>query len=204
MDDRYLTIEKPSVEEIKVKGSRFIGQTIESDSVERAQSELEQIRKREYAATHNCFAYAVGIPGENASFKYSDDGEPGGTAGRPIYDVICGSGITNILLVVTRYFGGTKLGTGGLVKAYSEAAKLALESSGVKENFVTGKIKVDIEFSAYDSLLKAIHRNAARETKADFSDRVSVQIEVRLSKVEPLIAEIIELSRGKATVEKIK
>ena len=204
MDDRYLTIEKPSIEQIKVKGSRFIAQTIRSDSVEQAQSELELIRKREYAATHNCYAYIVGTPEKDVAFKYSDDGEPSGTAGRPIYNIISGSGITNVLLVVTRYFGGTKLGTGGLVRAYSESARLALEHSGVRENFLIEKLKVDTEFSAYDSLLKAIHRMGAREIKADFSDRVSIQIEIRRSKADLMIAEIVELSRGKAIVEKIR
>ena len=107
-------------------------------------------------------------------------------------------------MVVTRYFGGTKLGTGGLVKAYSEAARLALENAGVRENFVTDKIKVDIDFPSYDSLLKAIHRNGAREIKADFSDRVSIEIEIRRSRTDQLVGEIVELSRGKAAIEKVE
>ena len=103
MDDSFLTIAKTSTSEIKVKGSRFIARTNLVDSVESAKDCLKQIQKEEHAATHNCYAYVVGIPAEKAEFKYSDDGEPSGTAGKPIYDVVVGSGVTNILLVVTRW-----------------------------------------------------------------------------------------------------
>ena len=202
MDDRYLTIAKPSRQETKVKGSRFIARTVVVDSVTQAQSELEAIRKQEHAATHNCFAYKTGLPGETVEFKYSDDGEPSGTAGRPIYDVLCGSGVTNGLVVVTRYFGGTKLGTGGLVKAYSEAAKLAMDSSGTKENFVTDRLKVEIEFPVYDTLMKVVHRLGAVEANADFSDRVSLELEIRRSLSDRLVDEIVQISKGKAKIEK--
>ncbi|MCK4606997.1 MAG: YigZ family protein, partial [candidate division Zixibacteria bacterium] len=117
MDDQYYEIAGPARIEIKRKGSRFIAETGAVSSVEEAHEQLETVRSREHAATHHCYAYRVGIADE-ARFKYSDDGEPGGTAGRPIYDVICGCEVTNALLVVTRYFGGTKLGTGGLARAY--------------------------------------------------------------------------------------
>ncbi len=202
MDDRYLTIQKPSTRETKVKGSKFIARTSLTASIAEALAQLEAIRKQEHAATHNCYAYVVGFPSEKAEFKYSDDGEPNGTAGRPIYDVVCGGSVTNILLVVTRYFGGTKLGTGGLVKAYSEAAKLAMESSGVKENFITDRLIVEIDFPIYDSLMKTVHRLGAVETKSEFTDRVSVELEIRRSLSEHLFAEIVQLSKGKAKIEK--
>ncbi len=203
MDDQYRTIDKSSTAELKVKGSRFIARVDLVSSVAEANEKLNHIRKAEHAATHNCYAYVVGTPADKAEFKYSDDGEPNGTAGRPIYDVVTGSGVTNLLLVVTRYFGGTKLGTGGLVKAYSEAARLALESAGVKEQFITDRVKVEIEFSAYDNLVKALSRLGARQTKADFSDIVALELEIRRSKTAQLVGEITELSKGKAKVEKV-
>lgn len=203
MDDSFLTIANPSTGEIKVKGSRFIARATLADSVASARAQLKHIQKEEYGATHNCYAYIVGVPAEKAEFKYSDDGEPGGTAGKPIYDVVHGSGLTNILLVVTRYFGGTKLGTGGLVKAYSEAAALALKLSGIRENFITDSLRVEIDFSAYDSLKKVISRLQAKETAADFSDKVSLQVEIRRSLTEKLMAEIVELTKGQAKIEKI-
>jgi len=203
MDDSYLTIANPSVREIKVKGSRFIARTSLAQSVSEARTQLEQIQKEEYSATHNCYAYRIGTPTAQPEFKYSDDGEPNGTAGRPIYDVICGAGVTNVLLVVTRYFGGTKLGTGGLVKAYSEAALLAMKDSGTRENFITDCLRVGIDFSVYDSLKKAISRYGAKEIEADFSDKVSLRIEIRRSLTEALITDITELSKGKASIERI-
>lgn len=202
MDDRYLTIEKPSIEEIKVKGSRFIGRTDLAATVDEALDKITRIRKTEYAATHNCYAYVLGLTTEQTAFKYSDDGEPSGTAGRPIYDVVSGSGLTNILLVVTRYFGGTKLGTGGLVRAYGEAARAVLEKSGTKENFITDRLGVTLEFPRYDALMKAVHSLGAVQIDADFSNRVKVELEIRRSKTEQLIREIMELSQGKAEIER--
>ena len=203
MDDCFLTIRIPAEIEIKVKGSHFIGRTYLVDTSEKAVAELERIRKKEYSATHNCFAYIVGNKRDDITFKYSDDGEPGGTAGKPIYDVIKGSNLTNILLVVTRYFGGTKLGTGGLVRAYSKTAKLALEKSGVKENFITVNFKIEVDFSRYDNLLKMIHKLGAVQQESDFSDRVTLILEIRQNKAEQLRSAILELSAGKAKIEKI-
>ncbi len=200
MDDRYFTIERPAVAETKIKGSRFIAATHFVRSVDEAIAKLEEVRKREYNATHNCYAWRVGLFKE-VQFKYSDDGEPGGTAGRPIYDVVAGSGIDNILVVVTRYFGGTKLGTGGLVRAYSEAARLALEQSGRKENFLTDLLKVEIDFSLYDQMVRLVHRFGAAQKNADFSDRVVLALEIRKSLSERLKAEIVELSGGRAKIE---
>ncbi|NOY88363.1 MAG: YigZ family protein [FCB group bacterium] len=203
MDDYYLTINKPSLAEIKIKGSRFIGRTVLVNSVDEALEELNLIRKKEFAATHNCYAYLVGINDKNTAYKYSDDGEPGGTAGRPIYDVIAGSKLTNILLVVTRYFGGTKLGTGGLVHAYSETAKLVLGKSGIKENFITDRFKIEIAFPQYDKLIQTIHKHNATVITSDFSDHVSVVLEIRRSMSDFLTKEITELSKGKAKIEKL-
>lgn len=202
MNDTYHTIAMETVGETKVKGSRFIARTRFATTVEEARHQLEEIRKQEYAATHNCYAYIVGVPKKNAQFKYSDDGEPSGTAGKPIYDAINGSKATNLLLVVTRYFGGTKLGTGGLVKAYSEAAVSVLGKSGIKENFIKDYLSVEIDFSIYDSLKKVAHRYGAVQIGADFSDRATLAYEIRISKTEQFIVEITELSKGQAKIEK--
>ena len=141
MDDLFYTIKSPAVYEIKVKGSRFIGETELVRNPDEALGALEHIRKREHAATHHCFAYRIGA-GSQMTCKYSDDGEPNGTAGRPIHDVLRGRGLTNTLVVVTRYYGGTKLGTGGLMKAYSEAARRGVEQSGLCEDFVTESVRI--------------------------------------------------------------
>lgn len=119
-----LTIAEPVQAEIIEKKSRFIGYAAPVETEEEAQAFLQEIRTRHRDATHNCYAYQVGE--HNQYQRSSDDGEPSGTAGRPILEVIKGSGLANVIVVVTRYFGGTLLGTGGLVRAYSATAAAAL------------------------------------------------------------------------------
>jgi len=200
VDDLYYTIKRPARVEIKRKGSRFIAEVVTAVSVEEAMSLLASIRKREHAATHHCYAYRVGR-GDGMLFKYSDDGEPSGSAGRPIFDLICGRELTDLLLVVTRYFGGTKLGVGGLVRAYGDAAAAALERAGCRENYVTTNLKVVIPFALYNSLTKIVNQYQAVQRRADFSDRVTLELVVRSSSVELLTNEIVQLSSGKAVVE---
>ncbi|RKX25626.1 MAG: hypothetical protein DRP45_05490 [Candidatus Zixiibacteriota bacterium] len=202
MDDSYLTIKRPSRSEIKVKGSRFIGETLVVSTVDDALARLADVRKREYQATHHCFAYIVGLPG-NQSFKYSDDGEPNGTAGKPIYDVVAGQGVTNILCVITRYFGGTKLGTGGLVRAYGEAARQVMEMSGMTEHYVTCEFLFKLVFPIYDRWLKVVHELEATVVKSDFSDSVSMRIRIRTGRVDRLLDAFTEITSGSGTVEKI-
>ncbi len=202
MEDSYYTIAGEAQHERKVKGSRFIGECGPVTTVEAAQAFLETIRKREHAANHHCYAYTVGLF-DDTEFKYSDDGEPSGTAGRPIHDVITGRELTNTIVVVTRYFGGTKLGTGGLVRAYSQAAIGTVEAVGRKQEFLKSRLEVGLDFSLYDLLMKTMQKFEARQVDAEFTDSVRVVIEVRDSRVEALRDEIIQLSSGKATIDAV-
>lgn len=202
MDDSYLTIKRPARHEIKVKGSRFIGESFLVASPEDAMALREEVRKREHAATHHCFAWQAGLFDER-QFKYSDDGEPSGTAGKPIYDVICGRELDNALVVVTRYFGGTKLGTGGLVRAYSETAQKVLDDSGRKRHYVMALFQVTIDFSLYDPLMKLLHQHQATQDDAQFTDRVRLVLAIRRSKATELQQAIVELSKGQAEIETI-
>ncbi|MFH1374888.1 MAG: YigZ family protein [bacterium] len=201
MDDFYYTIKTPARGEIKIKGSRFLAECRPVASIEEVDSMLGQIRRREHAATHHCYAYRIGATGERA-FKYSDDGEPSGTAGRPIYDVLLGRDLTNILIVVTRYFGGTRLGTGGLARAYAEAAGLAVEKSDRVKNFLTEALQVQIPFPLYDRLMKLVQKYSADQTGAEYSDQVALSLRVRRSRVDSLVADITELSGGKAVIKR--
>ena len=201
MEDNYYIISKESVEEIKVKGSRFIGRSFIVSNPDEAMEQLNKIKKIEYAATHNCYAYHIGIDPQKIHFKYSDDGEPSGTAGKPIYDILHGSGLTNILVVVTRYFGGTKLGTGGLVKAYGETAKLVIEKSGRKELFITDILNFEIEFPLYDQFLKIANRIGATVLDSVFTDHVTLKIEIRQSQTANFKQDLIELTSGKINIE---
>ncbi|MEA2030078.1 MAG: YigZ family protein [candidate division Zixibacteria bacterium] len=200
MEDAYYIIAHETSYELKVKGSRFIGECFIVTSTEEAMASLETVRKREHAATHHCFAYRVGLF-DDMKFKYSDDGEPSGTAGRPIYDSICGRNLENVLVVVTRYFGGTKLGTGGLARAYSDAAVGVLDKVGRKKNYLTKRYHVEIDFALFDQLTRLLHRYKAHQVKADYSDHVTLEIDIRLTMSEALVKEIVQLSGGKAKIE---
>jgi uncharacterized YigZ family protein len=202
MDDVYHTIKQLAKAEIKRKGSRFIGEALVVESVDEATDQLNQIRKREHAATHHCYAWNVGL-NTDIRFKYSDDGEPNGSAGRPIYDVLIGRELTNLLLVVTRYYGGTKLGTGGLVRAYGDTASATLDLAGHLKRFLMCSIKVVADFGLYDLLTKLIHSYDAVQSSTDYSDRVTMVIQVRQSRAEALINDIVQISSGKAAIEKL-
>ena len=125
----FRTVKAPSSVELVINRSRFIGQCFPISSEEEALDKLSELRKQYWDATHNCYAYSVGEKGEIA--RFSNDGEPGGTAGMPMMDALRGAGVTNVLCVVTRYFGGVLLGTGGLVRAYSRSCAEAIRAAGV-------------------------------------------------------------------------
>ncbi len=199
MDDFYFTFANQVTEEIKIKGSRFIGRTFCVQSMDEINKILTEIRKKEYTASHNCYVWITGQ--SERTFKYSDDGEPSGTAGKPIYDVINGADLTNVLVIVTRYFGGTKLGTGGLVKAYGGSAKSALEKAGIEKIYLKDRFKIEIEFSLYNQVLKLIEKFKVTVIESDFSDRVKLILEVRKSKTDLLKDALIDLSGGKVKIE---
>lgn len=202
MEDTYLTADHEDRTEIKVKGSRFIAESFLVGTVDEALEKLESVRKREYVATHHCYAYVVGIAGA-PHFRYSDCGEPSGTAGKPIYDVIVGRGLTNLMVVVTRYFGGTKLGTGGLAHAYSDAARAVVDLSGVGTNYIKRRFRCDLDFSYYDIWQRELHRLEANIVDAQFAERVTLVVEIRLSRVEQLATRFAEVTSGKGRLEEI-
>ena len=203
MEDAYLTIRSEVRVEIKVKDSRFIGETFLVNSSSEAAARLETVRKREFAATHHCYAWQTGLQRDRL-FKYSDDGEPSGTAGKPIYDVLAGAGLTNTLVVVTRYFGGTKLGTGGLTHAYSDAAKAALQASGKEQHFLTTAFLLRMAFSNYDRWLRLQRKLGATVTNVLFGENVVVELAIRNSRAEELRNGFIELTAGKGQLEVVK
>lgn len=202
MDDEYRTITRPSRTEIKVHGSRFIGEALTTQDITGALAGLETIRKREYDATHHCYAYRVGHEGA-PQFKYSDDGEPNGTAGRPIYDAICGAGITDVLVVVTRYFGGTKLGTGGLAHAYADAAQETIKQAGVTTRYLMRTARCSFEFPIYERWQRQLSKIGASVLESQFTSDVTLRLEIRRSRFEELRAAFVELTAGKGQFEEI-
>ena len=197
----YKIIREGGTGEIVEKKSRFIGVTFPITSEEEALSYVEQIKKKHYQARHNCFAFSVRNE-ENGSVqeRFSDDGEPQGTAGLPILNVIRGAEVNNICIVVTRYFGGTLLGTGGLVRAYTDAAKAALDVSDVRT--VSHKAIMKLTMSYNDSgQINFYIASAGYETEpAIFTYKVEQIIYVPYDARDTFITKVTEMSSARAEV----
>lgn len=147
MLEEYRTVLGHGESEIVEKKSRFLAEVSHIDTEEEALEFIEKIRKKHYNATHHCYAYVLGERFELQ--RFSDDGEPGGTAGKPMLDVLTGEGIHDTVVVVTRYFGGTLLGTGGLVRAYSGAAKEGLLASTIITRKYASKLEIRTEYTGF-------------------------------------------------------
>ncbi|MBN2227566.1 MAG: YigZ family protein [candidate division Zixibacteria bacterium] len=196
--DCYHTVAADAETEIKIKGSKFIGRVFPCADEAEAEAILNRIRKQFYDATHNCYAWRVGL-GKEIVYKYSDDGEPSGTAGRPIYDQLEGHDVTNAILIVTRYFGGTKLGTGGLTHAYSDSAAQTIEKAGVVECFITDTVTMVVAFSDYNAVERLIRQSGGMIVQSDFADVVTLTVEIRLSLMDWLRDDLIETTSGRVT-----
>ncbi len=198
--DSYRTLAAASTHEIKIKGSRFIGLAYPVGSVDDASAVLEDVRKKEYNATHHCYAWTVGI--EQEEFKYSDDGEPSGTAGRPIYNAIIGRGLKNVMVIVVRYYGGTKLGTGGLTRAYGGCAADVLDSADITDVLICDRLSFTMPFSLYDRVLRIIIHEQFTIVSQDFAEDVTMVLDIRKSKTVNFVARMTELSGGQLDIKK--
>ena len=202
MSDTFRMIARPTLAEPpKSKGSRFIGEAFPVTTEAEAEARLDAVRKREYAATHWCWAWRLGLDGD--AFRTSDDGEPSGSAGAPILRQIDARDLTNTLVVVTRYYGGTKLGVGGLVRAYGEAASDALDAARTVEHVV--RVPVRLRF-AYDDTSPAMHtvnRFDAEIAEQHYTANTELVVRVRRSEAEALRAAFVEAlgGRGEVTLE---
>jgi len=200
---QYITLKENTAQEIeKIKGSRFIGRAFKASSKQEAEDILDRIRKKFYNATHNCFAYIIRSDQGPDIFRYSDDGEPSGTAGRPIYNALSSSGLVNTVVIVTRYYGGTNLGTGGLAKAYSAAAKLVLRSC-IRELV---ELKESLKFSyIYDHtslVMNIISKYEASVLEENYGSSAEMTISVNRGFTGHIIQEMFERSNGAVSMEK--
>ena len=191
----YKSVKQCSEAEYTVNRSRFIGRCFPVESEEAALCLLGDIRKKHWDATHNCFAYRIG---ENAAARFSDDGEPGGTAGKPIMDVLTGRGLTNVLCVVTRYFGGILLGAGGLVRAYSRSAADAVTKAGMVSYLPGTILDIPMDYSRYGALEGFIRANAEVRNVA-FAQNVVVTAAVEDTNLLKFMKEVTERSDGRCT-----
>lgn len=199
MTDSYRTLARPaSAEPPKTKGSRFIGEAFPVATEEEATARLEAVRKREHAATHWCWAYRLGVEGD--AFRYSDDGEPSGSAGAPILRQIEARDLTHTLVVVTRYYGGTKLGTGGLVRAYGEAAALALDAAPVAERIVRTELRLRFAYDDTSPAMHTVSRFDAEIAEQHYTEDTELVVRVRRSEADALRAAFVEALGGRGTV----
>ncbi len=154
-EDTYKTIEKPSEETLfKEKGSKFFGYTFPVTTEEDVKDRLEELRKKHHTARHFCYAYQLGI--EKIKFRANDDGEPNNSAGMPIYGQIQSFEVTNVLVVSVRYFGGTKLGVGGLISAYKTSAQMALVASDILEKTINIFYKLTFNYDLMNAVQRVI------------------------------------------------
>ena len=192
----YKTPKSASETEFIVNRSRFIGRCFPVSSEEEALEKLEGIRKLHYDATHNCYAYSL----RGGIRRFSDDGEPGGTAGMPIMDTLIRTETENALIVVTRYFGGILLGSGGLVRAYSKSASDALSAAGTVVMTPCSLVEFSVDYTRYGALEGFVRANSTVKN-VDFTDSILFRCLVPTERAEAFKADIIERTDGRAKPE---
>lgn len=198
MLEKYRTVRQQASAEIVIKKSRFIGYAKPVESEEEAVAFINEIKQLHKQATHNCSAYMIG---ERDQFqKASDDGEPSGTAGKPILEVIKHKGLKNVAVVVTRYFGGIMLGAGGLVRAYTDGAVAGIEAADEIVKVLHREVIVDVDYTWYGKLENVLHGKGTRVGAVDFTDRVIVRCLPEAPEAEAFIAWITDLTQGQAII----
>ncbi len=190
---RALRLEPP-----KIKGSRFIASIEPVVSPEDAMAFVEARREEFRDATHNCFAWRLGL--DQDAMRFSDDGEPSGTAGRPILQEIDGRRLTNVAVVVTRYYGGTKLGTGGLIRAYGGAAADALDAATIVETPIVEMLRFVFGYEHSGAVQGVLSAFSLEPTQADYGARIRMVIAVPIEDVERLEQALIDATRGQVNL----
>ncbi|MGA1277652.1 MAG: IMPACT family protein [Candidatus Kapaibacteriota bacterium] len=193
--DFYLTIQQRERASIKVRGSEFIATAIPVSSKDQAHKELEMLRSEFWDATHNCFAYRIGKSG--LEFRTSDDGEPSGSAGKPILFMLNKYAVSDILLVVTRYYGGTNLGIGGLARAYSDAAGAVLEACVKVPVYSTKDIRVMCIYEDV-AVIRRIIDAYAINSDSEYRDAVEFIARIPESQCDAFMQEIVSATAGRA------
>lgn len=199
METEYRTVYKGGEGEITEKKSRFIATVSPASSEEEALLFIESMRKKYWDARHNCFAYVIGKRGELK--RFSDDGEPGGTAGKPILEVITGEGLCNAAIVVTRYFGGTLLGTGGLVRAYTAASKEGLASSVIVTKILGVRLHIMTDYNGLGKIQYILGQRGLKILESVYTDKVELTVLVPVNELSVISNEITEGTSGQAVLE---
>ncbi|MGF7058595.1 YigZ family protein [Brassicibacter mesophilus] len=199
MNKNYKSVHEFGYDEVIINKSRFIGYAKPITSEDEAIGFIQEMKTKHKDATHNVYAYVFG---ENSNIqRYNDDGEPSGTAGVPVLEVIKKEDLRNVVVVVTRYYGGIKLGAGGLVRAYTKGAKIGLEAGKIVDKILFNKIKVRIDYTLYGKLENELMRLGYLIDEVIYDDAVNIMILCQTDKVEQLIGLLIELTSSRMEYE---
>ncbi len=196
----FKCVYKGGVSEIEEKKSRFICYVAAAESEDEAVAFIGEIKKKHWDASHNCSAFVIGDKGQLT--RCSDDGEPQGTAGRPMLEVLLSEKIRNVVVVVTRYFGGVLLGTGGLVRAYQAAVKEGLKASAIVEKRNGIKTLLEVNYTEYGKLSYLFSTEGYHVIKSDFAENVYIELMVEAEKFPKLSSEVVEITAGRSIPEK--
>jgi len=185
--DTYLTVSsKPASTEFKVKGSKFIGHVFHVLNKNQAEAVYNNIRHKYHDATHNCFAYRMSAD----EFRYSDDGEPSGTAGKPIYQMLEKMDLVQTIIIVTRYFGGTKLGIGGLSRAYAQTAAEVLNETKIEKKIVYTTLTIETSYETLSPFLEILNKFQGIIGKTEYSDKITYCVQIPFSKAALFLNEM--------------
>lgn len=193
----YRTIRGSATAQLEIKHSKFIGYTAFVETEEQALEVLGRVRAEHRTANHNVYAYVLR---EGSRLRYSDDGEPAKTAGLPVLEAIQHADLTDCIIVVTRYFGGTLLGTGGLVRAYTDTASAALQAAKVVTVRSCVKLHLEVDYSLYERAVLLIQAAGAALEEPQFTDRVTLVFTMPEGTEAPLLPQLSELTRGQAQI----
>ncbi|MCQ2538445.1 MAG: YigZ family protein [Lachnospiraceae bacterium] len=196
----FITVAGPSSGEIEEKKSRFIARLIPCETEEAANAFIENSKKQFWDARHNCYAYILGERGDVV--KCSDDGEPQKTAGQPILSVLQGAELTNVCCVVTRYFGGTLLGTGGLIRAYTDSTKAAVDAACRIKKQPGYLLKIDTDYTDLGKIQYLLNTENVEIVSTDYAEGVCISVEVEVTKADTIISKIVDATSARAKITK--
>ncbi len=197
----YKTISGSAEARFIEKKSEFIGYIRHTETEAEAIAFINEIRAMHRKATHNCYAYMLR---DNNTARHSDDGEPGGTAGVPIYEVLRKEGLIDVTCVVTRYFGGIMLGAGGLVRAYTQGAKIAVEAAEILNMCTAARLCLKLDYSLYGKIGKTLTDFDVRTEKEDFGADVEITLCIRSEDEQAFTAALIDLCNGSIVIKKVE
>lgn len=202
MKEVYKTVNQPGQDEIIINKSRFIGYSMPITEEQEALDFIEHIKSKHRDATHNVYAYVLG---EDSNIqRYSDDGEPSGTAGIPALEVIKKEDLRNLVVVVTRYFGGVKLGGGGLIRAYTKGAKIGIDAGLIVDMTLHKKIKLTIEYTMLGKVENFLLTNGINVEETIFDENVNMFIYIKSSELKSFIQNIDNMTNGNNAIEYVE